>query len=68
MKGQSITYEDLATELTRRLYGVDDICSTCVNLKGKTFCKHYLETDGEVNFEICRDGLKKFIEEKKEKK
>ena len=60
---KAISYEKLATELTRRLFGIDDICSTCANLTDKTtFCDHYKETDGEVDFNVCRDGLKKFIE------
>lgn len=57
-----MTYEELATELLKRLFVVDDVCQYCDEYKPQDFCDQYKKTDGNLNFDICRDHVKKFLE------
>lgn len=57
-----MTYEEFATELIKRLFVIDDVCSYCDEYKANDFCDEYKKTGGNLNFDICRDNVKKFIE------
>lgn len=61
--GQSeVTYKELAEELTKRLYAIDDVCSYCAEPKGEDYCTPYKNYAGNVPIKICCAGVKKFME------
>ncbi len=57
-----MTYEKFATELIKRLFTIDDVCSYCDNFKPNDFCDEYKKTGGNMNFDVCRDHVKNHIE------
>ena len=57
-----MTYEQFATELIKRLFAIDDVCSYCDEYKPNDFCDEYKKTGGNMDFNVCRDNVKKFIE------
>lgn len=57
-----MTYEEFATELLKRLFEIDDVCSYCDEFNPEGFCDEYKKTGGNVNFDYCRNHVKQFVE------